>query len=518
MTRFLANAAITIVAVTALAATPAAAVDIDFSAAALPGAGKVVMAVGEDGVLSGAAASADRQMGGALGRAVAAADFDGEAGSSLPLYGLAPYDAVLLVGVGKGLASGADVQDFGGTVAGQTAAWRGDVAVAVPDVEGLDDEAAHAALGARLGSYDFGKWGAAKTAGGGAKGADAAPKLIFHGPGEAAFAGDRRAIADGVAFARDLVSTPSNIKTPEWFAGQVESVFADVPRTSVRVLDVPEMQRLGMGALVGVGQGSARPPRLVAVRYDSPDYDGPPLAFVGKGITFDTGGISLKGGRGMWAMRGDMTGAATAMGAVMALANRGAAVDVIAVAALAENMPGGAAQRPGDVVTTMSGKTIEVLNTDAEGRLVLTDGVWWTQQTYDPRLVVSVATLTGAVISALGDDYAGVFTKDDDLAALFIDAGEVSGETLWRLPVHDNVFEDIKSDVADVKNVVEGGTPSASIGAAFIMSWAREDQPFVHLDIAGQDYTDTPRPTEPKGWTAFGVRLLDEVARRYETK
>ncbi|MGB7405970.1 MAG: leucyl aminopeptidase [Pacificimonas sp.] len=493
--------------VPALAAAP----DIGVSDAALPASGKIVVSVGEDGAMSLAATEADARTGGALERAIAAADFEGGEGSTLPLYGLAPYDAVLVVGTGEGVTSGSDLQDFGGTVAQKTSGWTGTLSIAVPDSPAIEDDAAHAALGARLGSYDFGKWNSDPDE----DDAAGARSLTFHGPGGDAFASDRSAIADGVAFARDLVSTPSNAKTPVWFADQVSAAFAGIPNTSVRIMDVAEMERLGMGALVGVGKGSSRPPRLVVVRYDSPDYDGAPLAFVGKGITFDTGGISLKPPRDMWKMRGDMTGAAVSMGTLMAMAKRGAAVDAVAVGAMAENMPGGAAQRPGDVIRSMSGKTIEIMSTDAEGRLVLTDALWWTQDQYNPRLAVSVATLTGSVSRALGDDYAGLFTQDDELADLFVDAGETSGEHLWRLPLHESTFEDIEADVADVRNGYSGG-PGASVGAAFIMNWVRDEQPFVHLDIAGMDYRDSAMPTEPKGWTAYGVRLLDEVARRYE--
>jgi len=236
---------------------------------------------------------------------------------------------------------------------------------------------------------------------------------------------------------------------------------------------------------------------------------------VGKGITFDTGGISLKPGDGMWRMRSDMSGAAAAAGALLTLAQRKAPVNAVAVLALAENMPDGNAIRPGDVLTSMSGKTIEVLNTDAEGRLVLADALWWAQETFQPRLAVTVATLTGAVVRALGPDHAGLFTMNDELAARFIAAGDASGEPLWRLPVTPATIKALKSDLADVRNIVEGGSaPGASVGAAFIMEWAKPGTPFAHIDIAGTAWDPVGRPTEPKGAVGFGVRLFDELLRR----
>ena len=211
------------------------------------------------------------------------------------------------------------------------------------------------------------------------------------------------------------------------------------------------------------------------------------------------------------------TAAAATAGALLTLARRDAKVNAIAVLALAENMPDGNAIRPGDVLTSMSGKTIEVLNTDAEGRLVLADALWWVQQTHSPRLAVTIATLTGAVVRALGPDHAGLFTMDDALAARFIAAGDAAGEPLWRLPVTPATVKSLKSDIADVKNVTEGGSaPGASFGAAFIMEWAQPATPFVHIDIAGTAWDSVGRPTEPKGAVGFGVRLFDELVRHEE--
>src|SRR5690606_6142404 len=240
----------------------------------------------------------------------------------------------------------------------------------------------------------------------------------------------RAPVSRAVFFARDLISEPASVNYPESFVQRAREAFAGLPNVRIEVLDVPAMEKLGMGGILAVGRGSVRPPRLLVVRYDGGERNAAPLAFVGKGITFDSGGISLKDGRGMWRMKYDMSGAAAATGAVLALAGRRAPVNAVAVAALAENMPSGTAGRPGDVVRTMSGKTFEVISTDAEGRMVLSDAVWYAQQQFKPRLVIDLATLTGAVRTALGDEYAGLFSRDDALAAQLEAAGRESGEDL----------------------------------------------------------------------------------------
>ena len=487
---------------------------IEFSEASRPVSGAVVLPVGKDGVLSGLAQQIDESENGAVGEAIRLASFKGEAGQSLALYGVGPFAAALLIGVGEMPQTAVDLRDFGAVAAKGTAGWPMEVKVVVPDGTDVAHDAAEAALGARLGEYNFGKWTTSKSAN-----STPGSTLVWLAPqpevSKTIFQREGEAIAAGVWFARDLISTPSNIKSPEWFAEQVRQQFKGVPKVSVTVLDERRIQSLGMGALYGTGQGSARSPRLVAVEYRGGKPDDAPFAFVGKGITFDTGGISIKPADGMWRMRTDMSGAAAAAGAVLTLAKREAPVNAVAVLALAENMPDGNAIRPGDVLTSMSGKTIEVLNTDAEGRLVLADALWWAQETYKPRLAVTIATLTGAVVRALGSDHAGVFTQDDALAERFIAAGEAAGERLWRLPVTAATIKAIKSDIADVKNISDGGSaPGASVGAAFIMEWAKPEVPFVHVDIAGTAWDSSGRPTEPKGAVGFGVRLFDELVRR----
>jgi leucyl aminopeptidase len=249
---------------------------------------------------------------------------------------------------------------------------------------------------------------------------------------------------------------------------------------------------------------------MLIVRYRGAGAE-PPIAFAGKGITFDSGGISIKPNDGMWQMKSDMTGAAVSVATVIALAKSKAPLNAVGLAALAENMPDGGAIRPGDVLRSMSGKTIEIMSTDAEGRLVLADAVWYLQVKDRPRLLIDVATLTGSVRRALSDEYAGLFTRDDATAAMLLKAGDKTGEELWRLPLHPNHFKQVKSVIADVKNG-DTGDPGASTGAAFIASFVKEEQPWAHLDIASVDWLSEGTPTMPKGASGFGVRLLYEVA------
>jgi leucyl aminopeptidase len=268
-----------------------------------------------------------------------------------------------------------------------------------------------------------------------------------------------------------------------------------------------------MGAILSVGKGSVRPPRMMVVRYAG--SEAAPVVLAGKGITFDSGGISLKPGAGMWLMKDDMAGAAAVVGTVLSLARSRAPVHAVAVAALAENMPDGGATRPGDVVRAHNGKTIEILNTDAEGRLVLADAVAYAEKRFRPAAIVDVATLTGSVVGALGDEYAGLLTRNDGLADQLLAAGRASGEELWRLPLHANYAKDMKSDIADIKNVVEGGGPGAGLGAHFIGYFVTDQTPWAHLDIAGTAWRSEMLPTVPKGAAGFGVRLLDRFVRDF---
>ena len=285
----------------------------------------------------------------------------------------------------------------------------------------------------------------------------------------------------------------------------------------VEVLDEKAMAKLGMGALIGVGQGSERPPRLVVMQWKGGTRTQKPLAFIGKGVTFDTGGISIKPAGGMEDMKWDMGGSGVVIGLMRALAGRNAKVNAVGVVGLVENMPSGKAQRPGDIVTSMSGQTIEVINTDAEGRLVLADALWYCNDRFKPGFMVDLATLTGAIIVSLGQLHAGLFSNNDDLADKLVAAGKAAGEPLWRMPLGDGYDKLINSDIADMKNT--GGRYGGSITAAQFIQRFVKDTPWAYLDIAGMAWTDKDHPVTPKGATAYGVRLLDRlVADSYEEK
>lgn len=318
------------------------------------------------------------------------------------------------------------------------------------------------------------------------------------------------ALAEGIEFTRELVAEPANVIYPESF---VERAKARLEGTGVEilVLGLKEMTELGMGALLGVAQGSVREPRLLAMRWKGADVE-KPTAFVGKGVTFDTGGISIKPAAGMEDMKWDMGGAGAVAGTMLALAKRKAKADVIGVCGLVENMPDGNAQRPGDVVTSMSGQTVEVINTDAEGRLVLCDALTWVQKTYAPATVIDLATLTGAIIISLGNEYGGMFTNDDALAAKLDAAGKTSGDRLWRFPLGPAYDKLIDSPIADMKNV--GPRYGGSITAAqFLQRYIDKGVAWAHLDIAGMVWADKPGQTWDKGATGYGVRLLDQYVR-----
>ena len=319
------------------------------------------------------------------------------------------------------------------------------------------------------------------------------------------------ALADGVELTRELVTEPANVIYPESFVARVSARLEGTGIT-VRVLDDAEMTALGMGALLGVAQGSVRPARILAMEWNGGAAGERPTAFVGKGVTFDTGGISLKPAAGMEDMKWDMGGAGAVAGAMLALARRKAKANVVGICGLVENMPDGKAQRPGDVVTSMSGQTIEVINTDAEGRLVLCDAITWAQKEYNPTAIVDLATLTGAMIISLGNEHGGIFANDDGLAAKLIAAGDASGDKLWRMPMGPAYDKLIDSPIADMKNVGprEGGSITA---AQFIQRFVDKDRPWAHLDIAGMVWANKPGQTWDKGATGYGVRVLDRFVR-----
>ena len=338
---------------------------------------------------------------------------------------------------------------------------------------------------------------------------------------EAVEAGVREgaAIAAGVRLTRDLGNLPANICTPSHLAKTARELAKAHRKIEVQVLDAAQMRKLGMNALLAVGQGSVKPSHVAVMQWKGAGAKGgEPLAIVGKGVTFDTGGISLKPAAGMEDMKGDMAGAACVVGLMHELAARKAKVNVVGIVGLVENMPGGNAQRPGDVVTSMSGQTIEVLNTDAEGRMVLADCLWYVQERFKPKAVINLATLTGAVMVALGKEHAGIFSNNNELATRLIAAGNATGERLWRLPLGPKYDKMIDSKVADMKNT--GGKWGGSISAAqFLQRFIKEGTPWAHLDIAGTAMSSVDSEINRSWGSGFGVRLLDRlIADQYERR
>jgi leucyl aminopeptidase len=372
------------------------------------------------------------------------------------------------------------------------------------------EAAAHLAFGARLRSYSFEKYRTRNLD-------DYKRHLETLKLATSDAAAARRAwqgldaVADGIFLARDLVNEPPNVLYPAEFARRAKSLAK--LGLKVEVLGEAEMKKQGFGALLGVGQGSERESQLVVMQWNGARKKGEPVAFVGKGVCFDSGGLSIKPGSGMMGMKGDMGGAAAVTGTMMALATRKAKVNAVGVIGLVENMPDGGAIRPDDVLTSLSGQTIEVLNTDAEGRLVLADALTYTQRRFKPKFVIDLATLTGAIVQTLGFEHAGVFSNDDKLADKLSAAGRSSGERVWRLPMDAAYDKMIRSKIADVKNI--GGPNSGSITAAqFLKRFIEDDMVWAHLDIAGVAWQDgEQKPMIPSWGTGWGVKLLDRLVK-----
>ncbi|WP_114391883.1 leucyl aminopeptidase [Oleisolibacter albus] len=494
---------------------------IAFSPVALPKAGVVAVTVAAERALGAFGRDLDQRTGGLLTRAMESGRFSGKADEVLTVLAPTGVDSgrILLVGIGKPAEVTALTANSAGAVAvaGLVTSGETELSIAVDSHDGVTLPAAELAVeiafGAASRSYRFDKY-KTKTP------AEKKPSLkkvtVLTDEAKAAKkAWDRQEkLLDGVFLTRDLVSEPGNIIYPESLAEHCLAL-KDLG-VEVEVLDEKKMKKLGMGALLGVGQGSAHPPRLVIMRWNGGAEGDAPVAFIGKGITFDTGGISIKPAANMEDMKWDMAGSGAVIGLLAALAGRKAKANVVGVVALAENMPGGNAQRPGDIVTSMSGQTIEVLNTDAEGRLVLADALWYTQATFKPKFMVNLATLTGAIIVSLGNEHAGLFSNNDELAERLAATGKKTGELLWRMPLAPAYDKDIDSDAADMKNIGRPMTAGSIIGAQFLQRFVN-GTPWAHLDIAGTAWAKADRGIVPKGATAFGVRLLDRlVADHYE--
>ncbi|PWE17844.1 leucyl aminopeptidase [Marinicauda salina] len=469
-----------------------------------------------DAVLSEAARSLDSDSGGALSRALQASRFKGEAAEVLELAAPSGVDAdrIILFGLGEKKDAHGNVIEKAAAAVTKRLLTSGAKTLSLR-LDGAADleAAARAGLGARLAAYRFDQY-RTKLA------ADKKPSLktvevvVDDEKGAKKAWKGWEAVADGVETARDLVMEPANVLYPEEYAKRCKKLLEPLG-AEVEVLDEAAMKKLGMGALLGVGQGSVRKSQMVIMRWNGGKDGDAPLAFVGKGVCFDTGGISIKPGPGMEDMKGDMGGSAAVVGLMHALAGRKVKANVVGVIGLVENMPDGNAQRPGDIVTSMSGQTIEILNTDAEGRLVLADALWYTQDRFDPKFIVDLATLTGAILISLGHEYAGIFSNDDDLAANMSKAGVASDEKVWRLPVGPEYDRQIDSKIADMKNLGKGRN-AGSIAAAVFLQRFVNDKPWCHIDIAGAGmWSDSEDPRLPAFGTGFGVRLLDRMVRDY---
>ena len=445
-----------------------------------------------------------------LGEALAASRFTGAKGQTLDLIAPAGVEAsrLLLVGAGNREAFDGLGAEHAAATAYNTLKASGLEALRI-ELPGFSVEhCVRAALGLRLAAYRFDKYRTKEPA-------DKKPSIqraqvaASEPDGALTAFPPLAALADAVSFTRDLVSEPANVLYPAEFARRVKAL--EGLGLEVEVLGEPEMTKLGMGSLLGVGQGSVRESQLVVIRWNgAADPNAQPVAFIGKGVCFDSGGISIKPADGMEDMKWDMGGAAAVTGLMHVLAGRKAQVNAVGVLGLVENMPDANAQRPGDVVTSMSGQTIEVINTDAEGRLVLADALWYCQDRFKPKFMVDLATLTGAIIISLGNDYAGLFSNDDELAENLLAASQREGELLWRMPLPEQYNKQIDSVIADVKNT--GGRPGGSITAALFLQKFINGVPWAHLDIASTAWKKPSSiPTVPEGATGYGVRLLNRL-------
>lgn len=453
-----------------------------------------------------------------VARAARAERFTGKSGTALELTVPDGLKVARLVVLGVGKVPALKQKDFvklGGQAMAKlpTAASEGTVFAELPVGAMKPEQAADVALGVRLRAYAFDRYKTKRKE-------DEKPpekRTIRVAVGDVAAArnafASRESVAGGVLMARDFVNEPANVLSPEEFAHRALALKKS--GVGVEVLDVKAMKKLGMNALLGVGQGSVRESRVVVMRWNGGRKGDAPLAFIGKGVCFDTGGISIKPAANMEDMKGDMAGAACVTGLLQALAARKARVNAVGVIGLVENMPDGKAQRPGDIVKSMSGQTIEIINTDAEGRLVLADVIWYTALRFKPKFMIDLATLTGAIIVALGQEYAGMFANNDVLAERLSKAGEATGEKVWRMPLAPEYDKMIDSKFADMKNTGGSRWGGAITAAQFIKRYVDDKTPWAHLDIAGTGFDSRQTDTNKSWGSGWGVRLLDRLVADY---
>jgi leucyl aminopeptidase len=496
------------------------AVKVGFVPFSAPARGIVVVFCDDQLKLGEATRKALGKAADTVERAAPTNQFKGKSGSALDILAPEGIKAQRLIVIGTGKPSAIKEKDFlkfGGVAAGKMNAASDAVTIVaeLPDSAMKPEQAAAIASGIRLRAYKFDRYKTKKKDGEN----EAVKADVWIAAGDVAAA--RKAFApsahvvEGVLMARELVNEPPNVLYPEEFgrrAAQLRKLGVDV-----EILDVKAMTKLGMGALLGVAQGSARPGRVVIMRWNGGKKGEQPVAFVGKGVCFDTGGISIKPAGSMEDMKGDMGGAACVVGLMHALAARKAKVNAVGAIGLVENMPDGNAQRPGDIVTSMSGQTIEIINTDAEGRLVLADVLWYVATKFKPKFMVDLATLTGAIMVALGTEHAGLFSNNDELAERLTKVGLETGERVWRMPLGPEYDKQIDSQFADMKNT--GTRNGGSITAAQFLQRFVDDTPWAHLDIAGTAM-GAPKTDINQSWgSGYGVRLLERlIAEYYEAK
>ena len=487
-----------------------------FGSIAAPGRGVLVVFADNDLRFGSATQAVLKSTGDLVTRAAAADNFKGKSGTALDIVAPQGLKAsrLIVVGVGKS----ADLEDFvklGGAAMGRIPAAAGDATIVLelPGGPMKPEQAADVALGVELRAYAFDRYKTKRKEG------EERPSQRRFTFGVANVQGgrkawsEREAVAAGTLVARDLVNEPPNVLFPEEFARRAAALRK--LGVAVEVLDERAMKKLGMNALLGVGQGSRHASRVVIMRWNGGKSGASPVAFVGKGVCFDTGGISIKPAASMEDMKGDMAGAACVVGLMHALAGRKAAVNAVGAIGLVENMPDGNAQRPSDIVTSMSGQTIEIINTDAEGRLVLADVLWYVKSRFKPKFMIDLATLTGAIVVSLGHEHAGLFSNDDRLSERLAKAGAATGERVWRMPLSAEYDKLIDSKFADVKNT--GGRMAGAITAAQFLQRFVDKTPWAHLDIAGTGFS-SPQTETNRGWASgWGVRLLERlVADHYE--
>jgi len=488
--------------------------EISFAKFGAPKKGAAIVLAAEEGGLSPAAKACDP--GDVLTRAFEVAEFKGKMGTVVDV--IAPQGSTLdrLVAVGTGKTSTIIESSWlrvGGAIAAQfKAAKETSVVAELSDFDIGAQEAASIAAGILLRRYSFDTYKTKKDDANGNGASDKPIRVTIQcaNPSAAkkAFA-EIETVVDGVLLARDLVNEPANVLGPVEFAARASELQA--LGVKVEVLTEREMRKLGMNALLGVAQGSTRPPRLVVMQWNGGKAKEKPVAFIGKGVVFDSGGISIKQAAGMEDMKGDMAGAAAVVGLMRALAARKAKANVVGIIGCVENMPDGSAQRPGDIVTSMSGQTVEIINTDAEGRLVLADALWYCNDRFQPRFMINLATLTGAIIVSLGAHYAGLFCNNDELAQRLFMAGQITQERVWRMPLGSEYDKLIDTKNADMKNT--GGRNAGAITAAQFLQRFVKDTPWAHLDIAGTAMGAPANEINQSWASGFGVRLLDRLVR-----